>query len=361
MIKLSSLATVDEVEAINAYRDGARRQHPAWATINADDLKVDYPRMRKHHLANEAVGRVAREKLGDIWLAPIAKRIFQTNDYEDSAAAMAELRCYGSLLEAGIEVRPIRKERTPTADFEFEVGGDIGIVEVATKLEPVDQTERARLIEQGQTPEGVLRTSFDTSGARVDLVAYAAHPFGAPDPMKPGDTTQTNAISKICGVKAKEKQAVEGRVSILWIDFRDLGLWPGVVSVCDTTPLMSGHNGTLSSGAFWYASYGWKGAPVFEEGDLGRQLVTPLAHHGRFDVDRTSPSRYSAVVICLEDAIVLFENPGASTPISTAVRLELARLPQFDLHHSVADWSPGDVAKSIALSRSLIETMRTNR
>ena len=250
MTKLSSLATEDEIEAVNAYRDGARRQYPAWATIYADDLKVDYPRMRKHHLANEAVGRVAREKLGDMWLAAIAKRIFQTSDYEDSAAAMAELRCYGSLLEAGIEVRPIRKERTPTADFEFEVAGDIGIVEVATKLEPEDQTERARLIEQGQTPEGVLRTSFDTSGARVDLVAYAAHPFGAPDPMKPGDTTQTNAISKICGVKAKEKQAVEGRASILWIDFRDLSLWPGVLSVCDTTPLMSGRNATLTSGPF---------------------------------------------------------------------------------------------------------------
>lgn len=361
MTTLHSLATEDEIEAVNAYLDDARRRHPAWATINAYDRKVQYPRGRKHYLANEAVERVSREKHGDAWLAAIARRIFHANDYEGSAAALAELRAYGSLLEAGIEVRPIVREDAPTPDFQFVVGGDIGVVEVATKLEDGDQTTRARLIEAGQTPDGVHRSGFDTRGARVDLVAHEAHPFGAPDPTKLGDTTQTNAISRICGVKGKERQAAEGRPSILWVDFRDLGQWPGVLSVRDTAPLMSGHYATLTSGPFWYAFYGWNGAPVFEEGDSRRQLVTPMGHHGRFHTEHTRPSRYSAAVVCLESATVLFENPAAATPISAAVRLKLSRLPQLDLYHSVADWSPGDAARSIALSRSLIETMRTDR
>ena len=257
-------------------------------------------------------------------------------------------------------MRPIPTTSTPTADFEFTIGGTTGIVEVAAKLEHDEQTKRAREIAAGNTPEGVERSSFEKNDARVDFVVSEKHPFGAPDPQKAGDTTQTNAISRICAIKHKETQIVPGKQGLLWLDFRDLGGWPGVVKVHYTAPLIAGHGGGLTSGPFWYAFYGWKGAPVFEEDFSRRQIITPMGHFGRFHPGGPE-SLYSAAVICLAESTVVFENPSCPVPVSNTTRHHLTRLPCFDIAHTVADWQGGDLTRATELSRSMIECLYADR
>ncbi|TGR23139.1 MULTISPECIES: hypothetical protein [unclassified Mesorhizobium] len=197
--------------------------------------------------------------------------------------------------------------------------------------------------------------------ARIDFTVSEVHPFGAPDPGKPSDTTQTTAFSKICSIKAKETQIAEGKPSILWIDFRDLGKWADVLKEEQGSPLISGHHGTLCSGAIWYGFYGWKDAPVFDDHIGGGQSITPMAHFGRFSREAQKVSRYSAAILCLGEASILFENPAAAAPLSGEQRAALTRLPWFNLEHSVADWQRGDIDGAYALARTMIEALRKDR
>jgi hypothetical protein len=358
---LKSLLNTAEFNLINRHFDAANRRHPAWSIVNAHDLSVDYKRELKDYLTNQAIDLIQGEKTGDQWLKNAKKRIAQTSDFEECASAMAETRCYGAFLECGFVVQPVPTSKLPTPDFEIELGGERGVVEVATKLEHDEQTKRAEQIAAGGTPPGVERSSFHLKNTRIDTKVSVVHPFGAPDPDKEGDTTQTNAISRICSVKQKESQVIEGQFAILWLDFRDLSGWPSVLELDEACPLNVGNAGILHSGACWYAFYGWKGAPVLETNYSPSQVRTPMAHFGRFHPSAPKTSRYSAVVLCLAEGTVMFENSMAPTPFSGGVRGALTKLPHFSLSRSIADWQQGDVDRANVLSRSMIEALCQHR
>ncbi len=273
MSGLISLLDAAEIDMINKHVDAARRRHPAWTIIYAYDQRVDYRRAPKDYLTNQGVDLISRQRDGDQWLRGAKNRIAQTKDFEECASALAEIRCYGALLEAGFSIRPIPRTKSPTPDFEFDVGGELGIVEVATKLEHDEQTKLAKEIAAGKTPEGVERSRFETKGATVDFTVSERHPFGAPDPEKEGDTTQTNAISRICSIKQKETQVATGKVAILWLDFRDLSGWPGMLKVRDTAALISGHGGTLTSGHFRLPGLGSYLQAAADSGDTNSILL----------------------------------------------------------------------------------------
>lgn len=359
---LIDLLTPNQILEIKKYHDKARGRHPAWSVINAFDLAVDYPRSPKDFLANAAADRIGLSAEGMPWLTSTLKRVAQTSDFEEAVASIAEICCYGAMLEAGFDIRPIPTvKNAPTPDFEFDLDGSLGIVEVTAKLEHDEQVKLARKIADGESLDEVERSDFEIQGGRVDFTVSVSHPFGAPNAEKIGDTTQTNAISRICQIKAKETQFADGKPSLLWIDFRDLGRWPGVFKEEQSSPLISGHRGALCSGAIWYAFYGWKGAPVFDDHAGGGYKITPMAHEGRFSVQAAKTSRYSAAILCLEEATILLENPRAPTPLSKAQRGALTRLPWFNIHYSVAEWEKGDVDRSHALARSMIEAIRADR
>lgn len=359
---LNDLLTKSEIAEINNYFDPARGRHPTWSGINAFDRAVDYLRSPKDFLVNEAVDRICLGKEGKSWLAGTLKRVTQTADFEEAVSSIAEICCYGAMLEAGFDIQPVPTVRNaPTPDFKFDLDGASGIVEVTAKLEHDEQVKLARKIAGGETPDGVERSTFESQNGRAEFTASVSHPFGAPDAGKAGDTTQTNAISRICQIKAKETQFADGKPSLLWIDFRGLGKWPGVFHEEQSSPLISGHHGALCSGAIWYAFYGWKGAPVFDDHVGGGYKITPMAHEGRFSAHAAKVSRYSAAILCLEKATILLENPRAPTPLSKAQRGALTLLPWFNIHYSVADWEEGDVDRSCALARSMIEAIRESR
>jgi hypothetical protein len=86
-----------------------------------------------------------------------------------------------------------------------------------------------------------------------------------------------------------------------------------------------------------------------------------MAHDGRFYAQGSKTSRYSAAIICLEKATILFENPVAPTRLTDAQRAALTRLPWFNIEHSVADWQKGDCDRAYHLARSMIETLQKDR
>lgn len=359
MIGLKALLADDEQRIVEDHIAAGRQRHPAWSALNTHELARQYDRSPKDYLVNSAIETISRHENGRQWLKRNKPRIVQTGNPSDCAAVLAEIRCYGALLETGLAVRPVPTASTATPDFSFEIDGQSGIVEVATKQEDTDQIKRAEQTAAGDMPEGTERSTIETAGGRLEFTAMELHPFGAPNPDKPGDSTQANAISRICGIKADEKQVAEGQLALLWLDFRDLGQWPGILKVENTSPLISGRAGTLTSGPIWYAFYGWKGAPILEEDRPGVQSIETMQHFGRFHPDRPTPSKYAAAVVCLDDATVFFENPSTQTSLPSILRHKLIRLPWFNLGHTVANWQPGDLMDSIRLSRSVIEALKT--
>jgi hypothetical protein len=93
----------------------------------------------------QAVGRIADSGDED-WLGRLAPRLTRIDDPEEAAAALAELRAYGGLLEAGYGVTPIREKGESTPDFEVDAGDGPVIVEVSS------QSTRTRKRVTSRTP-----------------------------------------------------------------------------------------------------------------------------------------------------------------------------------------------------------------
>lgn len=351
---LDALLEDDERKLIEDSWQARGVRHPAWTALNAYDQKRDYTRSPTDYLTNKAIASISAREDGSSWLERNKSRIVQAGNAEDCAAILAEIRCFGALLESGFEVQPIPTAKRPTPDFEFKIDDHVGVVEVATKQEDEDQIKRAELLNAGGLPDGAERSMIEGKSVRADFAVIEQHPFGAPDPTKVGDSTQTNAISRICRIKQNEKQVADGQLALLWLDFRNFGSWPGILKVGDASPLIVGHGGTVTSGPFWYGFYGWKSAPVFEEAMPGAQRIEQMQHAGRFHGEGFR-SKFAAAVICLTDSTIIFENPEAEIPLPVTVRNRLTCLPWFDIAHSVVDWQPGDLRTSIKLSRSMIE------
>jgi hypothetical protein len=281
------LLSDEELEAIHTAPLIATGRFPTWYPIfYSEPRPVDY-------LTNGAVARISDEG-DDAWLRSLAPRLCRVDDPEEASAALAELRTYGAFLEAGFKIKPIPVKDDSTPDFEVDAGDGPVIVEVFAKHQDESETELWEDIESGKTPEGVERHSTKINGGEIRTVISEQRPGGAPDPDKRNDSVQANVISRICAAKGKEKQFPTDKPSLLWIDLRSFGAWPEVVELEQCTPLMSGHHG-LTSGALWYAFYGWKDAPIFEEDFPLHERVVKMGHDAAYRERRkaNSPARSS--------------------------------------------------------------------
>lgn len=348
--KLSDLLTAPTLAALGHAEIMPGVRHPAWSPLfSATPTPID-------HLTNQAVRRVAREAGGKSWLAALSPRLIDELDPEEAAAAMAELRAYGALLEVGLTVRPIPTASTATADFEVDAGDGTFVVEVFAKHEDADQKQLRRDIARGGTPAGVHRSTRTRGGATVTTTIAILQPGGAPDPQKPDDCVTANVISRVCAAKGAESQFPVGRPGLLWIDFASFGGWSDVIKLEQTTALMSGHQG-LTSGALWYAFYGWRDAPIFEEDQPLLERRYRMGHDGRYRLQGKKQSRLSGTIIALNGALTLFENPWAPVPLPDTARRLCERLPWFDIGHAIANWVPGMAAQQVDIDRRLIEAM----
>ncbi|WP_338503671.1 hypothetical protein V6R86_08400 [Sphingomonas kaistensis] len=351
-MNFSSLLSDTQIVAIrNADLDGDQR-HPAWPILFGTDKRP------MHHLVDQMARVIATEPQPRASVQTMIDRAVAISDYTDAAAALAELRALGGLMEAGMAVRPIvaGKGRGATADFEVDAGDGPVIVEVHAKHEDGDQTARRRAIAAGETPAGVERRSTRFGDRVITSTTSVSHPGGSPDPAKPHDSVQANVISKLCAVKSSEHQQQRDLPFVLWLDLCHFGAMTHTL-LEQAHPLISGHMG-LTSGAIWYAFYGWKGAPILEEGSPRKVL---MGHDGRFRQRGERKSRVTAVIVATDGGSFLLENPWCERRLPVQFRRRCERLPWFNLNASVADWTPKESEALVKLQEARIAKLATAR
>lgn len=145
------------------------------------------------------------------WLSSLKSRMMEIKDYTTSSAALGELRAYGYLLMAGVEVKPVPCQKgIGTPEFECSFNGNPFIVEVHSKQMNNEETRAYQEFKKEET----------TAPVRMHTIT----PFGKPDANKPGDTVCLNAISKICAMKQRGHQLSKEIPSIIWLDYQVLFL-----------------------------------------------------------------------------------------------------------------------------------------
>lgn len=282
---------------------------------------------------------------GGTWLAKLRKRLLDVKSSVNVASALTEIRVYRELFDAALTVTPLdRADGVVSPDFEVDAGDGAFIVEVFAKQM------------QSQEAPPVEVAEYKGKNAHIRMELHEIFPAGAPDPNKRNDTSLANMISKVCGAKGKEHQVSKTKPTILWIDFREFGSWPESLDVEEASPLTHWREG-LTSGALWYAFYGWKGAPIFQEDFFPRDVVVPMGHDGRFEMSGDRQSKLSAVILRLSAATVVFENPRAIHPLPVLGRRHLLNLPKFDLSRSIMEWAPGMSARAVEQGREKIEAL----
>lgn len=343
-MSVSSLFTEAELERLKAAPLFAGKRHLTWMAAVHDQ------RGRIGYLTDDAVNCILNVPEGKVWLAAIKKRLIYLGNPEDTASALAELRAYGAFLSAGIGITPIPRANNKTPDFALDFGDEPMVLEVYSKHQDDGEAKLSAALHSKDEHPNIERKTTHVTGARLDLSTTVLHPGGAPDPNKPGDSTQANLVSRLCRAKGDESQLPDDKPSLLWLDLANFGPWPEAITLDQADPLLTGNYG-FTSGAFWHAFYGRKGAPLLEPLWPRRaQLKVAMGHDGRFRLTGPKKSKLAAVIIRVSDECVIFENPWAAHGLSDRARRTLVDLSDVHLQRSVLDWRPGDVEKALDLA-----------
>jgi hypothetical protein len=327
-------------------------RHPTWFPLFYNKRGIDFS-------TNISVRKICREQRGENWLRDLTPKLLDYKDINNASSALAEIRAYGGLLAAGFKVAPIPRKDDSTPDFNISGSQGEMTVEVFSKHQDKQQDHllfaaHSRTI---PSPQGVELNSRVYNNTIVDTAIIELTPAGRPDPNKLGDSVQSNMISRVCSIKQNERQIPEDRPALLIMDFCNFG-GPHVAEFLKSgqaAPIECGQLG-ITSGSFWYAMYGWKDAPIFEEG----RKVVKMAHEGRFRQVAEKKSKLSAALLVLSEHVILFENPWATHRLPMETRMQLCRYPCFDMLPSIADWNLGDAENLVAIQRRMIESMAGN-
>jgi hypothetical protein len=231
------------------------------------------------------------------WLMSLKRRLLDVDDYSTSSGALGEIRAFGYLLWTGVSVNPVGN----------------------------------------QGPY---------------FLEHRTVPLGRP---KIGETITENAINKLASIKGKEHQMSPDETSILWLDFQD-EIWDGldtrdrVLPLRTTTP-----NNAFQSGELWYAFYGWKDAPIYEEFRLDMLFgdVVKMRHDGRFRQD----TKLDAVIISFSGDTIILENPYSKKPIKPWLWKRLVLLHRFNFEMSYTNWPAVNLIQRIELEEEKLKKL----
>ena len=329
------------------------RRHPLCVPLIGDERSLH----AGHYRIEQSVKLISGHADGESWLREKTANLLDQMDVNNSTAAMAEIRAFGGLIEAGFDVEPVPETDQTTPDFIVRTGNQAVVVEVTAKHQDHEQDEVQGRIHDAAcgklpVPDGVQYSERRGRGGLIRMTESVHQPGGRPDPSKPNDSVQANLISRVCGIKGKERQIPDDMAAVLVVDFNDFGnpLTPFTL-IDQNAPAIRWTDG-FTSGALWYAFYGWKDAPVFE----GDERVK-MGHDGRFRMRGDRKSKLSAVLLVMPQHVVCFEHPGAHFPLAEDTRLAIARFPWFDLKHSVLEWTPGAAERRIELDCGMIKRL----
>lgn len=274
------------------------------------------------------------------WLKGLKSRLLNSKDFYHAASALAEIRAYGSLISSGVEVKPVKTNNNSAPEFQCKVEDVDFIVEVFAK-----QSEDKERIALGNfyNPE-----ESERGGIRFHENA----PFGKPnnDPNKPEETESITSISikGISNIKRREHQLDPEKINILWIDFQD-ETWNTLFPVENAKSYMSFRE-EVTSGALWYAFYGWKGAPIFEahlkKGHYSALFpLKPLEmkHDGRF----RKTTKIASAIISVANTNIIYENPFSHKILPESLKNTLASIPNYSEELSLLSTDDKDIKSLI--------------
>lgn len=346
----AALFSDEEHRRINDAPLFSGQRHPIWVPLCGEESSLH----AGHYRLEQSVNLISGEADGVAWLKTKTAKLLDQNDVNNASAAMAEIRTFGGLIEAGFDVKPVPETDEKTPDFIAQIGHQAVAVEVAAKHQDREADELQGRIHDamhgdGPVPEGVGHHVHRGRGVSIRMLESVQQPGGRPDPSKPDDSVQANMISRVCAIKGGEHQIPDDLAAVLVVDFNDFGnpLTPFTL-IGQTAPAIASRDG-FTSGALWYAFFGWKGAPVLE----GDKRVK-MGHDGRFRMQGDRKSKLSAALLVMPEHVVCFENPSAPFPLAEDTRLSIARFPRFDLKHSVLEWTPGAVERRVELDGGMI-------
>lgn len=276
------------------------------------------------------------------WLMNLKPRLLNIDDYSTSSGALGEIRAFGYILEAGISVKPRSQNG---ADFWVEDNQEKVLIEVHSKQ--LNHKESKSL----EKFYNDLRNEMTKSDRKTGWVigAHKTVPFGKP--QKHENVTE-NAISKLSAIKQTEHQISTDYTSIIWLDFQD-EVWDLLDTVDRVLPVRT-WNSAFYSGELWYAFYGWKDAPIFEDFRLDMLVgdVVKMRHPGRF----RNSTKLDAVIISFFRNTVILENPFSKKAIKPSLWKKLICLPWFNFEYSYTNWPAVNLRQRIELEqKKLIE------
>lgn len=287
------------------------------------------------------------------WLRSLKHRLLDVDDYSTSSGALGEIRAFGYLLRTGVSVNPGGKAGS---DFLLSEGEEKAFVEVHSRQSNPDE---AKALENFYNK--TLR-NIDNHGKANQGSYFLEHrtvPLGRPKIVKTLtknpiiETITENAISKLASIKAKEDQMSPDETSILWLDFQD-EIWDLLDTIDRVLPLKT-HNNAFQSGELWYAFYGWKDAPIYEEFRLDMLLghVVKMRPDGRFRQD----TKLDAVIISFSGDTIILENPYSQKPIKPWLWKRLVLLPRFNFEMSYTNWPAVNLIQRIELEQEKLKKL----
>ena len=344
---LFEVFTKDDLESLRSASSGSR-PHPLVSLL------------RDPHKPSQVAYNTARAtnhilRCHKTWLKQIRKRLLDKSDPTNPAGALAEIRAFGALLEADFDVVPLHTEKgKPTADF-LASSTDIDVLIEVHCRQLSDETQKS--IDEHEVQQEhefqKWRTENPEGGAFMGQ-PHVVRPFGDP---KGGRTVTARAISALCEMKDDEKQFSAGGANVLWIDLQDDYTFRGMFDEGTTSPIKS-WNGKFTSGELWYALYGWKGAPIFEDfPDVPLKSPPSMEYDGRYRrTDR--PTLLSAVIATFPRATALLEHPSPPTMLPGVFRERAMLLPWAKLERSLCNFEPTLVKNAVEQQEQLILAVR---
>ncbi len=272
---------------------------------------------------SRAIKHIRQHSHLEDWLKGKAS-IAAGDNFENAAAALAEIRALGTLLEGGLSVMPVPEGNSKTPDFHGSSPVEF-YVEVHCKQMNKTQAEALKEFREQPMPPP------DETG--FSCKAISVSPMGG----KSEETNVENVAQKIAQVKPKSAQVHPEALNILWLDFEDEDLWGASVKHC--VPISSSQH-RFYSGGIWLAFYGNKGTPLLEHHHIHREdgaieQTQQMRFDGRF---RQSDNLFNAVIISFPSAMICFDNPWRTPPASPHLIFNFMRFLRFDFEHSWLEW-----------------------
>jgi hypothetical protein len=252
-----------------------------------------------------------------------------------------------------LKANPAVPGKRVSPEFEVDAGDGAVIVEVHSRQ--LDPAQAQAIVDHRRKHRAQHRIAVEEAKQAgeqgvITSAAIGVIPLGAPDPKKAGDSVLTNAISRICSIKGKDKQIDSAKPFVLRFDLQDTLVWGSSIPEQQLAPIYSEMRGEgVGTGALWFALYGRKGDPMIEMRSLDYSQ-TEMLHEGRFAL---SP-RVSAVVYSLPRATVLMETPSPILPLTALFRASLLEAPFFRLELSLCEWTPGLVKSQVKTAHNMV-------